>query len=476
MTNPLLAQKSKFEQNFVENPIKVGFHIILIIGISFFFLDYVISYYKEFKTIYFPLGQIVFLLLTLWPIWKHKQELFHAGIRTLTGMRTLFFGSWIIKKSKDALFLFFSLFKNNFSDIINKIFLLIISMTFRQKNLHFEKKQNIWFRIFKLMIWLTIIISIVFYYQYSQFKTEVINKEEQIIKITEDDNFYNLWEKFWINNFYYKIYLKNNTPDFELQQARYLIPKDANIEQIIKSLKTPITPEEINITVLEGWNIFDTDEMLTKKGLIGKWEYIKYTENIEKIVALTKFFPFIEWLTSLEGFLYPDTYTIDTSNFKINNFVILQLETFENKVYNKLFKNTQISTSDQQDVINLAAIVEKEERNPNEKSTVAGILKKRLNAGWMIGADITVCYPHRLTSQECKLVITKYIAEKSDYNTRTKRGLPKTAIGNPSFETINATLNDKDTPYWFYLHNIKSWKVYYWKTNAEHTANKKFMH
>jgi cell division protein YceG involved in septum cleavage len=31
------------------------------------------------------------------------------------------------------------------------------------------------------------------------------------------------------------------------------------------------------------------------------------------------------------------------------------------------------------DVINLASIVEKEERNASEKSTVAGILKKRLD-------------------------------------------------------------------------------------------------
>jgi cell division protein YceG involved in septum cleavage len=78
--------------------------------------------------------------------------------------------------------------------------------------------------------------------------------------------------------------------------------------------------------------------------------------------------------------LYPDTYTIDTTVFKINNFVILQLDTFETKVYNKIFKDTQLSVEQIQDVVNLASIVEKEERNPKEKSTVAGILKKRLNA------------------------------------------------------------------------------------------------
>jgi UPF0755 protein len=90
----------------------------------------------------------------------------------------------------------------------------------------------------------------------------------------------------------------------------------------------------------------------------------------------------------------------------------------------------------------------------------------------MIWADITVCYPHKLTANECKMVITKYINEKSDYNTRTMSGLPKTPIWNPSFETINATVNYKKSNHWFYLHDIKTWKIYYADTNEWHTINK----
>ena len=39
-------------------------------------------------------------------------------------------------------------------------------------------------------------------------------------------------------------------------------------------------------------------------------------------------------------------------------------------------------------------------------------------------------------------------------------------------KTIEATLNDKKTEYWYYLHDL-SGKIYYWKTDAEHEANKK---
>jgi cell division protein YceG involved in septum cleavage len=69
-------------------------------------------------------------------------------------------------------------------------------------------------------------------------------------------------------------------------------------------------------------------------------------------------------------------------NFKINEFVIKQLDTFEIKVYDKILKNYNIETIN--DVVNLASIVEKEEKNPKEKPIVAGILKKRLNSSWQI--------------------------------------------------------------------------------------------
>jgi cell division protein YceG involved in septum cleavage len=80
--------------------------------------------------------------------------------------------------------------------------------------------------------------------------------------------------------------------------------------------------------------------------------------------------------------LYPDTYKVNINNFKINEFVIKQLETFETKVYNKILKSYDVDTIT--DVVNLASIVENEEQNPEEKATVAGILKKRLNSSWMI--------------------------------------------------------------------------------------------
>lgn len=56
------------------------------------------------------------------------------------------------------------------------------------------------------------------------------------------------------------------------------------------------------------------------------------------------------------------------------------------------------------DVVNLASIVQKEANkadNPEELAIIAGILKKRLDEGWQIGADATICYPYKIATQDC---------------------------------------------------------------------------
>jgi UPF0755 protein len=344
-----------------------------------------------------------------------------------------------------------------------------MSNQFKSKRITFKNKDlliKIIITIVIIIIWISIYIK----QSYNNFKKNILINNNIILEIKKWYNIYNLSKDLNINKNFLKIYLKKNNPTFKLKIWNYKISKWDNIEQIINDLQNPIIQNQINITLLEWWNIFDIDEYLTNKWLIKKDDYIKYVTNKEKIWKLTKFFPFLKWVNTLEWYLYPDTYTVISNNFKINKLVIKQLDNFEKKVYNKLFKN--YSNVEIEKIINLASIVEKEEKNISEKPTVAGILKKRLNSWWMIWADITVCYPHKLTSNECKMVISKYINEKSEYNTRTMIWLPKTPIWNPSFETINATLNSKNTSHWFYLHDIKTWKIYYADSNEWHTINK----
>ncbi len=337
------------------------------------------------------------------------------------------------------------------------------------------KKQNIFFRLFKLCIWISLIWGIILYNKLSNFENIILVDKTQNITIAKWETFRSLDAKFlweeWkplLDETFLKIYMKLNPPSIPLLAWEYKIKKDTTLKTLFEQLEKPIEEQEENITFLEWWNIFDMDYYLTNKELIEEGEFIKYSR--EWFEWLKVKYPFLEKALTLEWFLYPDTYTISVKKMSPEYLAIKMLDNFETKVYEPLLMKK--SPDEIMEIINLASIVEKEERNKDERSTVAAILKKRLDDNWMIGADITVCYPYDLTSEECKLVVTEYIAEVNEYNTRTKTGLPKTPIGNPHTSSVDAVVNIAETPYWFYLHNTSTGKIYYAVTNAEHEYNK----
>lgn len=337
------------------------------------------------------------------------------------------------------------------------------------------------FRFIKLVIWIAIISGGIFFWKYASYETTILTSETTILEVKPGATFSSVLTDAWTDSFFTKVYLRDNLPDFELQVWSYEIPENADVKIFLEALKNPINETDMSLTFLEGWNIFDIDEYLVAKNLIEVWDFIEYSENFcdasifpwsiqdWKCVLITQY-SWINQDNSLEGYLYPDTYAINPNTFTVKTLAKKMLNNFNSKVYIPLFSNLDTETISE--TIILASIVEKEERNPDEKSTVAGILKKRLNEWWMIGADITVCYPYRLTAEQCKLSVTKYLYEVNNYNTRQKTGLPAGPIWNPSFESINATLNSKNSEYYYYLHDTQTGQIYYGRTNAEHDRNK----
>lgn len=333
-------------------------------------------------------------------------------------------------------------------------------MNFKRKNVN-KNKLNIILSIFFLFI---LFIFISYFHSISK---SLVN-EDLNLKIEAWENFYSLSDKFDINNIFLKIYLKLNKPAKSLQAWVYKLETWDNLVSIISKLQWKIYSKEINLTLLEWRNIYDIDSYLYNKGFIKEWEFIEKTTNYSK--NLITRYSFLQNSISLEWFLYPDTYSIEEGNFDLDVFINRLLDNFKTKVYNKILFN--FGNKEILDIINLSSIVEKEERNSTEKAIVAWILKKRLEENWYLGADATVCYPHKATREICTpSFVVNHIYEKNSYNTRTLLWLPSTPISNPSLETIEATINSKVTPYYYYLHD-NDWKIHYATTNLEHERNK----
>ena len=204
-----------------------------------------------------------------------------------------------------------------------------------------------WQKIVMLVFIIIIFVLVYFYSKYQNFAWNTKISETREITIEKWDNFSTLWVKIpEFNNIFYKLYIRNNPPDFNLIEGKYQLKEWQNVLETFESLKKPV-PGSQNITILEWWNIYDIDKTLESKGLIKAWEFVSYAKNKEKIKALSDFFSFLknDKLTSLEWYLYPDTYRIDTANFKINNFTVMLLENFEKKEKGYIKVNEKYQTS-----------------------------------------------------------------------------------------------------------------------------------
>lgn len=328
-------------------------------------------------------------------------------------------------------------------------------------------------RIIKLIIWILVIGGGILWWKYTQFQNAPLVTEESIIEIN-GGGFQSALTQAWASPLFTKYYLSRNTPNFQLQKGRYIIPANATITIYIESLRTPLNESDEFITFLEGWNIYDIDKTLSERWLIEAGDFSNFATDCEQFCPLKAEYSFIADASTLEGFLYPDTYAINPTNFTIESLTRKMLDNFKGKVIDSGIIS-DMGSIEILDVINMASIVQKEankQDNPEEMAIIAGILKKRLEEGWMIGADATVCYAHEIATQDCTPAeVLEYLYEVNWYNTRQMIWLPETPISNPEAEVIDATLNSIDSEYYYYLHDTTG-QIHYGITGADHEANK----
>ncbi len=127
-------------------------------------------------------------------------------------------------------------------------------------------------------------------------------------------------------------------------------------------------------------------------------------------------------------------------------------------------------------VITIASLVEREAKQYPDRIKVASIILKRLSLGMKLDIDATVQYAlgyQNNTHTWWKKNLTRAdLNIDSPYNTYTHAGLPPGPIGNPGLSAIKSVLEaDKNTPYIFYISNLKGTQMHYAATLEEHNQN-----
>lgn len=221
-----------------------------------------------------------------------------------------------------------------------------------------------------------------------------------------------------------------------------------------------------NFTIPEGWSIKQMADYLQSLGYFSAEDFIQATKNIPK----QKYAWLPDNLTTLEGYLYPDTYKI--SSDRLNNpqeVVNVMLDRFAKialPIYEGVKNSTKFSLAEW---VTLASIVEKEAVVSQERSIISGVFHKRLDVGMALQSDPTVEYGLGIRQTKDQPLTFKQVAMPSPYNTYINPGLPPTAIASPGLASLKATLAPEKTDYLYFVARYDGTHVFS-KTLAEHQS------
>ncbi|MFN8629153.1 MAG: endolytic transglycosylase MltG [Chloroflexota bacterium] len=296
----------------------------------------------------------------------------------------------------------------------------------------------------------------------------------------------------------------------QLTAGNFELAKNMTPDQVVQGLiKNRVVEQAMSITFREGLRI----EQMTAKLQTVTGSLIDPKEFYDLAMKPTdELLSHYDWLidpkvrakgASLEGFLYPATYTI-----RIDPMAPTDAEGLIRMMLDAFYANVGPDRMDVpaargltfQQILVLASIVEQEAQLDLDRPLIAGVYTNRLNPKlWVTGllqSDPTIFYVHdTLQLDETKFSAwQKYVfwdalpkgttlpatlpADLAPYNTYTSRGLPPGPICSPAVKSIDAALKpNTKTGYLFFLATGKDGKTVYAKTQAQHDANvAKYMH
>jgi len=211
----------------------------------------------------------------------------------------------------------------------------------------------------------------------------------------------------------------------DIVPGAYRVTTGMSSTDALDALSNPIR-QQVRIPE-ERW-IARVAALLEEKKVCKAAEYIELSNQSDKF----KEFGLPYFSTSLEGFLYPDTYNF-APEIGAEWVIRRQLLNFQKRT-----KDLGLTEKNIRRTLIIASLLELEASSYKERQMIAGVIENRLMRGMRLQIDPTVNYG----MQEWRTLVYKdYTAIKSPYNTYLHKGLPPGPICSPTVDSIKAALN-----------------------------------
>jgi UPF0755 protein len=267
----------------------------------------------------------------------------------------------------------------------------------------------------------------------------------QIFSIASGDSFSKVTQQLQgmglvQDGFRFKVLARIKGMDKTLKAGEYQLAKTMTPIQILDALVSGKT-FLYRLTIPEGYNLLQIAEEAGRQGLGDAVQLAEFASSPETARAFG-----IE-ASSLEGYLFPDTYLFPKG---ISNQVLIakMVERFQEQFSLEWRQRAEALNMSIHEIVTLASIIEKETGDPSERPVIASVFHNRLKKGMRLESDPTVIYG--IENFDGNITRT-HLKTPTPYNTYTIRGLPPGPIANPGSDAIKAALYPADTDYLFFV-------------------------
>lgn len=195
------------------------------------------------------------------------------------------------------------------------------------------------------------------------------------------------------------------------------------------------------VTVLEGDTVYDVAALLEEQGLASSEEFLQKAFDSDLLK---------EWAiagTSVEGYLYPDTYYL-SKGWKPEEIIGKMVAHFWQVFNGRLALRVQVLGWTVQEVVTLASLIEREAAVDWEKPLISAVFHNRLKKGIRLQSDPSAVYG---VADFRGRILREDLKRPSEYNTYLVQGLPPGPIGNPGEKSLEGALFPAEVGYLYFV-------------------------
>jgi UPF0755 protein len=235
--------------------------------------------------------------------------------------------------------------------------------------------------------------------------------------------------------------------DGRLRAGEYDLTTGMDDGDVIDLMLIGPSADYVNVTIPEGFTAEQVAARMAAQAGAEAEEMMRLcTEGAPEFAAGR---PYLEGAfgDSLEGFLFPATYSIEVGTSE-REIVEMLLDTFEDQAATLDLSYAEAHGLDLADVVTIASILEREAQLPEEFPLVSSVIYNRLERPMRLQLCATVMYtmPEGTTS-----LTNADLEQDTPYNTYLHDGLPAGPISNPGLAALQAAADPADTDYLYYV-------------------------